>query len=81
MALLSYVSKHRNDRQSLRVLADECGIPLGTLCVILNYHREHGKKPCYLCITATKYNYSFVVYKEGREQIIDVVYNGPCRYR
>jgi PP-loop superfamily ATP-utilizing enzyme len=73
LALLSHVSKHRMEPQTIQGLADECGIKEDTLSMILSNHRHHGDKPCYLCKTASHYRYEFYVYKDSvNGKIIDV---------
>jgi len=73
IVLLAYVSKHRNEPQSIRILADACGIHERTLFHILTDCRST------LLRVAHAYGYAVFIYPERRAknqfdrgQIIDV---------
>lgn len=76
LALLSYVSKHRHEPQSYQILEDETGVPVGTIKALIHFHREHGTRNCYLCMASQKYRYSFKVYPEGADKVMDAVWLG-----
>lgn len=75
--LLSYVARHRSDNQSIRSLAEACGIPQKTLQQILGEALESPDGSSLLHRVASKYRYRFKVYdyrgRRTRGRVIDVV--------
>lgn len=74
ICLLAYVSKHRNESQSIRTLADACGIHERTLFHIITDCKDT------LMRVAHAYGYDVLIYPSrkarnqfDRGQIIDVV--------
>lgn len=81
--LLSYVAKHRSDQQSIRSLAEACGIPDKTLQQILNQALDSPDGTSILHLVAYKYRYQFKVYdyrgRRTKGRVIDVVRTDPCQ--
>ena len=74
IVLLAYVSKHRNEPQSIPILSDRCGIPQGTLYHMLTDCQD------ILRHTAEKYGYDIWVAKSftatcqfDRSKLIDAI--------
>jgi len=81
LVLLSYVSKNRDKFQSLRILEEETGIPLGNLYELLNEAEETINSS--LHHVACTYGYGFKIFKNWRNKdptfkkmIIDVEFTG-----
>lgn len=86
LALLSYVSQHREEEQSVNYLAEKCGIPEPSLRMILNEFIS-CKVESLLFGVAMCYGYDFMVYanyyeepalnhydrKNNKKKVIDVV--------
>jgi len=75
LALLSFVSQHRGEHQTQRVLAGAVGCSQQRISHLLGSVREYGENGSVLCITASKYGYSFKLMHEPGK-IIDVIYQG-----
>ncbi|HPP45547.1 MAG TPA: hypothetical protein PK446_07125 [Methanomassiliicoccaceae archaeon] len=74
LVLLAYVSRHRDEEQSIRMLADKCGIAESTLYHMLTDCRQ------VLESVAQAYGYDVLIYRDRRARnqydrgrIIDVV--------
>lgn len=80
LALLSYVSKHREDFQTVYGLAEQCGIPRRTLREILAEAKEQ-KYNSLLYHVARNYGYEFIVLEKTQGRVIDVEARGPYPIR
>lgn len=77
IALLSYVSKHRNEWQTIQGLAEKCGIPRLNLRMII-IDADMNKTESLLWGVAVRYGFLYrILHRVG--SIIDVVYEG-CLY-
>ena len=86
LALLDYVSKHRDDPQTQESLSEVTGIPQRTISDILTDDMEESDST--LSRTAYKYGFEYRIFrgrmgrgdsysrKRSHPQIIDVVYTG-----
>jgi len=78
LALLSYVSKHRNEPQSINQLSEEIGIPVSSLREMI-IEAEELRDHSYLSEVAYKYGFDFKIYKgwnargHHKRNVIDVV--------
>ena len=69
ICLLSYVSKHRDEKQTYRSLAKDINAPVKTVWWIIEYAREEGGRSM-LGRMAQKYGYTY--YLMPPPKIIDV---------
>lgn len=75
LSLLSYVSKHRGERQTQRQLADAVGCSQQRISYLINSVRDYGMNGSVLAITASKYGYVFQLQHE-QGKILDAIYVG-----
>lgn len=94
LALLSYVSKNRDEEQSVNYLAEKCGIPEPSLRMILNEFISQ-KVESLLFGVAMHFGYDFMVYanyydepatnhydrRNDKKKVIDVVRCDWTKYK
>ena len=80
LALLSYVSKNRNEAQSLRILEEETGVPREYIRVAI--HEAQCCLDSDLSEVAERYGFEFKIFRgwntksKNSKRIIDVVKRG-----
>lgn len=89
LVLFKYAWENRDWPQSMKGLANQCGIKRNTLSGYIRDHRRHrGSEPptdCLLCIAAQTFRYDIAVHPDGQRRVIDAIPRGyteiPLKYQ